>query len=92
LRLFLFTAEEFDLLFPEGGNCPDIFLSLRNAYSVANEYLVLKTLSLIARIRLASYEHSLKENVRILQDEKVPMFTNYRNAIVLVRGNGESEM
>ena len=33
---------------------------------------------------LAAFENSYLTNVAILKDEEVPMFTNYRNSVVLV--------
>ena len=62
----------------------DAFLELRGALSLENEFLVLKALVQIARVRLAAFENSYLTNVAILKDEEVPMFTNYRNSVVLV--------
>lgn len=45
---------------------------------------MLKALAQIARVRLAAFENSYLTNVAILKDEEVPMFTNYRNSVVLV--------
>ena len=57
----------------------DAFLELRGALSLENEFL-----AQIARVRLAAFENSYLTNVAILKDEEVPMFTNYRNSVVLV--------
>ena len=55
----------------------DAFLELRGALSLQNEFLVLKALSQIARIRLATYKNSYSKNVEILKDEEVERKVNY---------------
>ena len=64
----------------------DAFLELRGALSLENEFLVLKALAqgVVKSQRLAAFENSYLTNVAILKDEEVPMFTNYRNSVVLV--------
>lgn len=69
----------------------DVFVMTRGLLSICNEYFVLKAIAAIARIRLVSYDHSLKENVEILVDESIPMFTNYRNTVVYVGVYEEGE-
>lgn len=87
LRVLFATSEQFDALESKLPlySTKDAFLELRGALSLENEFLVLKALAQIARVRLASFENSYLKNVEILKDEEVPMFTNYRNSIVLVR-------
>ena len=62
----------------------DVFVITRGLLSISNEYYVLKAIAAIARIRLVGYDHSLKENVEVLLDESMPMFTNSRNTVVYV--------
>ena len=86
MRVLFATQPQFDALeraLPLYAT-KDAFLELRGALSLQNEFLVLKALSQIARIRLATYRNSYSKNVEILKDEEVPMFTNYRNCVVLV--------
>ena len=63
----------------------DAFLLTRGMLSFNNEYHVLKILANIARIRLLLYKNSYQENVKIMKDNSIPMFTNYRNTIAFVR-------
>ena len=86
MRVLFATQQQFDALESKLPlySTKDAFLELRGALSLQNEFLVLKALAQIARIRLASYKNSYSKNVEILKDEEVPMFTNYRNSIVLV--------
>ena len=84
--MLLASPEQFDVLertLPLYST-KDAFLELRGALSLENEFLVLKALAQIARVRLAAFENSYLTNVAILKDEEVPMFTNYRNSVVLV--------
>lgn len=67
----------------------DLFSRVRGPISVQNEFRVLRALAAICRMRLASYERPIGENVAILKDESVPMFSNRRNVVALVgEGNG----
>lgn len=86
LRVLFATSEQFDSLESKLPfySTKDAFLELRGTLSLENEFLVLKALAQIARVRLASFENSYLKNVEILKDEEVPMFTNYRNSVVLV--------
>ena len=63
----------------------DAFLLTRGMLSFNNEYHVLKILANVARIRLLLYKNSYQENVKIMKNESIPMFTNYRNTIAFVR-------
>lgn len=67
----------------------DVFIITRGMLSVSNEYHVLKTLASVARVRMTAYQHSLKEHVNLLLDESIPMFSNQRNTLVLVRNRKE---
>ena len=62
----------------------DLFSRVRGPVSIQNEFHVLRALSSICRMRLASYERSIGENVEILKDESLPMFSNQRNIVALV--------
>ena len=62
----------------------DLFSRVRGPISVQNEFRVLRALAAICRMRLASYERPIGENVAILKDESVPMFSNRRNVVALV--------
>lgn len=66
----------------------DLFSRVRGPISIQNEFRVLRALAAICRMRLASYERSVGENVAILKDESVPMFSNRRNVVALVGGRG----
>lgn len=85
--MLLATPEEYSLLVNtplEDINNRDIFTLLRGGLSISNEYLILKTLAEISRVRLAAYAHSYQENVADLRDHRLAMFSNERNAIVMV--------
>ena len=69
----------------ESTKATDLFQCVRGARSIDNEFYVLKTLAAICRVRLASYDQGLTEHVAILKDEKVPMFSNERNTVALLR-------
>ena len=87
MRVLLATSEEYFNLVNiplEGVTNKDIFTLLRGGLSVSNEYFVLKTLADISRVRLAAYAHSYQENVGELRDHHLAMFSNERNAIVMV--------
>lgn len=87
LRVLLASSEEYLTLVNtplEDISNKDIFTLLRGGLSLSNEYLALETLANIARVRLAAYAHSYQENVAELRDQHLAMFSNERNAIVMV--------
>lgn len=94
LRVLLATSEEYFNLVNiplEGITNKDIFTLLRGGLSVSNEYFVLKTLADISRVRLAAYAHSYQENVAELRDNHLAMFSNERNAIVMVEKRNRND-
>ena len=62
----------------------DAFVLLRGGLSLENELLVLKTLDGIARVRLAAFANCYSENVKALRGDALEMFSNERNAVVMV--------
>ena len=67
------------------GTNSDLFAVLRGALSIENELMVLRTLALISRVRLAAYKDDYQTNVKTLRGDNLEMFSNERNAVVLVR-------
>ena len=76
----------------ENTKATDLFQCVRGARSIDNEFYVLKTLAAICRVRLASYNQGLTEHVAILKDENVPMFSNERNTVALVKQKSGSDL
>ena len=66
------------------GTNSDLFAVLRGALSIENELMVLRTLAMIARVRLAAYKDDYVTNVNTLRGDDLKMFSNERNAVVLV--------
>ena len=62
----------------------DLFAVLRGALSIENELMVLRTLAMISRVRLAAYKDDYVTNVNTLRGDDLKMFSNERNAVVLV--------
>ena len=94
MRVLLATSEEYFSLVNtplEDISNRDIFTLLRGGLSASNEYFVLKTLADISRVRLAAYAHSYQENVAELRDHHLAMFSNERNAIVMVEKRGRND-
>ena len=84
--MLLATQEEFEGLVKTPLtelNSNDAFVLLRGL-SLENELLVLKTLDGIARVRLAAFANCYSENVKALRGDALEMFSNERNAVVMV--------
>lgn len=85
--MLLATQEEFEGLVKTPLtelNSNDAFVLLRGGLSLENELLVLKTLDGIARVRLAAFANCYSENVKALRGDALEMFSNERNAVVMV--------
>lgn len=92
--MLLATPEEFTGLVKTPlteVNSNDAFVMLRGGLSLENELLVLKTLDGIARVRLAAFAKCYGENVKELRGDALQMFSNERNAVVMVGEEAFSE-
>lgn len=92
--MLLATPEEFEGLVKTPlteVNSNDAFVMLRGGLSLENELLVLKTLDGIARVRLAAFASCYSENVKELRGDTLEMFSNERNAVVMVGEGAVSE-
>ena len=71
-------------MFTAGTSKNDVFQLLRGAISISNELNVLRTLAMISRVRLAAYKDDYMTNMEVLRGEEMQMFSNERNAVVMV--------
>jgi len=62
---------------------------IRFPLSLRNERAALEHLLQIVRCAMSEYTTSLKEDIRTLESNQFPMFSNERNAIVQVKGEKE---